>query len=662
VGDALRALARRRRAGVAVGAVAATALAIGLLVAAGLPGSSPAAGSLGKVAGATTVQRRDLVATDTESGTLTYASPQTVFNRLPGTITWLPTVGQPVKPGQTLYQVDGQPVVLFNGATPAYRDLTSGVSDGPDVLELNRDLVGMGFDPGHEITVNSSWQAGTTDAIDRWQASLGASQTGTISLGQVVFLPGTQRITSINTVLGSTGGSGAGSGSGSGAGAGTGSSSGSGTGSGSNPGAGSTSGASATVSRRAEFVSLTTDQVASPATSTDASGGGRADAAAIMASWNAACAADDLASLESLKRQHPNVLASVEPSDCAPKPKPAPAPDPPQSTPTGPTNAQPALTSTTTVETSQKAPTLTTTTPTNSNPSGSGSPSGSGDPPGNGNPSGSGSPSGNRPSHGSGGKSAGNNASLQSALAALLKAEALELQRDSSGRGGGSSSGPGGASGGGRLTSSPASSAVGGAGFSGGAGSAGGGGSGSAGSSAGANAQPILGTTSNQLNVTVNLDATKQSEAVVGEPVTVQMPDGSVVDGKITQVSPVAQSSSSNGSSNGSGSGSGSSGGGSSSSAPTSTVPVTIALHGRLPASGLDQAAVSVNFEQQVERRVLSVPVTALLATAGGGYAVQVAGSSHRLIPVTPGLFAAGYVQVSSSQIYPGLQVTDSQG
>jgi hypothetical protein len=89
---------------------------------------------------------------------------------------------------------------------------------------------------------------------------------------------------------------------------------------------------------------------------------------------------------------------------------------------------------------------------------------------------------------------------------------------------------------------------------------------------------------------------------------------------------------------------------------------VTIALHGKLPASGLDQAAISVNFEQQVERGVMSVPVTALLATAGGGYAVQEAGSPHRLIPVTPGLFAAGYVQISSSQIYPGLQVTDSQG
>ena len=56
-------------------------------------------------------------------------------------------------------------------------------------------------------------------------------------------------------------------------------------------------------------------------------------------------------------------------------------------------------------------------------------------------------------------------------------------------------------------------------------------------------AQAILETTSTQLIVTVDLDATKQSEAVVGEPVTVELPDGSTVDGKVTEVSPVAQTS-----------------------------------------------------------------------------------------------------------------------
>src|SRR5581483_3225639 len=108
---------------------------------------------------------------------------------------------------------------------------------------------------------------------------------------------------------------------------------------------------------------------------------------------------------------------------------------------------------------------------------------------------------------------------------------------------------------------------------------------------------------------------------VVGEAVTVQLPDSSTVDGKITQVSPVAQSSSgSSGSSGGGGAAGGSSGG---SAAPSATIPVTITLTGKRQVRGLDQAAVSVNFAQQKANNVLSVPVTALIATQGGGYAVQ---------------------------------------
>ena len=119
------------------------------------------------------------------------------------------------------------------------------------------------------------------------------------------------------------------------------------------------------------------------------------------------------------------------------------------------------------------------------------------------------------------------------ALLALLKAETVELQKAKSGsalrrrslrrrivprprpgRGGG---GGGGAAGGGTASAAAAGSGSGGSGGSGGA---------------GANAQPILQTTSTQLVVTVDLDATMQSEAVVHEPVTVELPDGSTVDGQ----------------------------------------------------------------------------------------------------------------------------------
>jgi hypothetical protein len=158
--------------------------------------------------------------------------------------------------------------------------------------------------------------------------------------------------------------------------------------------------------------------------------------------------------------------------------------------------------------------------------------------------------------------------------------------------------------------------------------------------------------------VTVNLDPSKQSEAKVGERVTVEMPAGNTVDGRVSAVSSVAQTPSNSNNGNGSGN----SGPNNSSTGPSSTIPVTISLSRRHALGGLDQAAVSVNFAQARANHVLSVPVTALLATAGGGYAVEAAAAPHQLIPVTTGLFAAGYVQVSGRGIHPGLQVTDSQG
>jgi len=164
----------------------------------------------------------------------------------------------------------------------------------------------------------------------------------------------------------------------------------------------------------------------------------------------------------------------------------------------------------------------------------------------------------------------------------------------------------------------------------------------------------VMSTSSTKLVVTVDLDASSQSEATIGEKVTVEMPDGSTQRGRVTAVSPVAQSSDSDDDNDG--------GGGGDSGSGSSTVPVTVTLDKPARGGGLDQASVSVNFVQSKANHVLSVPVTALLATSGSTFAVQEAASPHKLIPVQTGLFAAGYVEISGPGIYPGLQVTDSQG
>jgi hypothetical protein len=72
---------------------------------------------------------------------------------------------------------------------------------------------------------------------------------------------------------------------------------------------------------------------------------------------------------------------------------------------------------------------------------------------------------------------------------------------------------------------------------------------------------------------------------------------------------------------------------------------------------------VQVSLPTQSASGVLAVPVTALLALAGGGYGVEVVTPSgqHRLTAVRTGLFAGGRVAVSGAGITAGTRVVVAQ-
>jgi peptidoglycan hydrolase-like protein with peptidoglycan-binding domain len=70
---------------------------------------------------------------------------------------------------------------------------------------------------------------------------------------------------------------------------------------------------------------------------------------------------------------------------------------------------------------------------------------------------------------------------------------------------------------------------------------------------------------------------------------------------------------------------------------------VQIALDKGAPRS--PTGSVEVTYVAQQRTQVLAVPVTALVALSGGGYAVQRA--SGRYVAVTPGLYADGMVEVT---------------
>ncbi|MGH3492762.1 MAG: peptidoglycan-binding protein, partial [Sciscionella sp.] len=159
----------------------------------------------------------------------------------------------------------------------------------------------------------------------------------------------------------------------------------------------------------------------------------------------------------------------------------------------------------------------------------------------------------------------------------------------------------------------------------------------------------VLLATSTTRQVSIALDAAEQSQVKKGDKVMITLPNNRTTPGTVTSVGTVATSSSSNSSSSDNGPG----------STPTITVKVT-PTHSAATGT-LDQAPVQVSITTASVGNTLVVPVTALLALAGGGYAVEVIGAHavHSLVPVEPGLFddAAGLVQVAGSGLRAGQHV-----
>jgi Putative peptidoglycan binding domain len=372
-------MTKRRRytlAGATLAAIAVAAAAA-VWVLAGSSGTSNA--DTPQATGATAkIERRDLVQTDDQPGTLGYRDSRVAYASLGGMVTWLPSPGMVVKPNRRLFALDGKSVVLMQGSVPMYRALERGVNDGADVRQLERGLRAHGYDPNHAMTVDDHYSAATAAAVNRWKKGHQLTQNGKVELGRIVFLPGARRVATLDVHIGQT------------------------------------------------------------------------------------------------------------------------------------------------------------------------------LPPGGG--------------------------------------------------------------------------------------------------------QPVVTTTASRQVATVDLDASRQTEAVRGAHVDVTLPNEQVVGGVIAKVGRVAQASSS------SDSGSGGNSTGGSGAAPDATVPVTIALHraGKLPP--LDAAPVTVAFAQSIRSKVLVVPVSALLATAGGHYALDLVGEGGALrrVRVTPGNFAGGYVEIRGTGLVPGMRVADT--
>ncbi|MDH3755719.1 MAG: hypothetical protein OEU32_17785 [Acidimicrobiia bacterium] len=144
----------------------------------------------------TTVQivRTDLVEQDTLEGTVRYRDPGTLIASGAGTITALPAAGTLLARGDAAYELDGAPVTLMFGDRPPWRPIEDGVSDGPDVGQLERNLWVLGFDDDFAMALDDEVDDATIGAIERWQESLGREDVSVVLPSEIVIAPRPVRV------------------------------------------------------------------------------------------------------------------------------------------------------------------------------------------------------------------------------------------------------------------------------------------------------------------------------------------------------------------------------------------------------------------------------------------------------------------------------------
>ncbi|GAA4071948.1 peptidoglycan-binding domain-containing protein [Streptomyces shaanxiensis] len=161
----------------------------------------------------------------------------------------------------------------------------------------------------------------------------------------------------------------------------------------------------------------------------------------------------------------------------------------------------------------------------------------------------------------------------------------------------------------------------------------------------------VLTWTGTERIVSMDLDPQHEDLVKEGSKATVRLPDGSTVVGEVTDIGTAGNDAA----------GSGTGAGGEGQGADEATLPVQLKIKDQKKLGRYQAASVDVILEADSRRDVLAVPVNALMARPGGGYALEVPtagdGSGSELVPVELGMFANGLVEVKGSGIKEGMNV-----
>ncbi|MEV6344254.1 efflux RND transporter periplasmic adaptor subunit [Actinoplanes sp. NPDC051851] len=142
--------------------------------------------------------------------------------------------------------------------------------------------------------------------------------------------------------------------------------------------------------------------------------------------------------------------------------------------------------------------------------------------------------------------------------------------------------------------------------------------------------QGVLTGTGTGRVITSELTADKQGQVEVGDKVSVTLPGSKPLEGKVLRVGKVATSETDQ-----------------EGNSEPATVELIIGVTVPKGTADLDQASAQLTLASEVHENVLTVPVSALLASPDGGYRVRLADGTYAR--VEPGIFddATGTVEIS---------------
>jgi peptidoglycan hydrolase-like protein with peptidoglycan-binding domain len=141
---------------------------------------------------------------------------------------------------------------------------------------------------------------------------------------------------------------------------------------------------------------------------------------------------------------------------------------------------------------------------------------------------------------------------------------------------------------------------------------------------------PLFETSTTEQIVEMNVRLSDQELVTAGSEVAVHLPGARIVEASVAEVGTPSEVDGANGQ-------------------PQTVIPVVVRLAAADDAAGLQEASVTVEIPSERREDVLSVPVGALTALSSDSFAVEVVHGdrSTSLVPVTPGLFAGGRVEIS---------------